>query len=165
MRGYTGSGGLGFTGSIGTGFVGSKGDAGFTGSSASGAGLGARAVLTTATTSIANGATTTTALTGYKTYVLSKVATNAASWVRIYSDTTSRSNDSTRLVGNDPLPGSGVIAEVITTSGSLTQLITPGVVGFNNDATTSTAVYLAVTNNSGATQAVSVSLTLLQLEQ
>jgi hypothetical protein len=101
---------------------------------------------------------------GFKTYVLSKVSTNFPSWVRIYSDATSRSNDSTRAEGNDPTPGSGVIAEVITTSGSLTQLITPGVIGFNNDSTTTSTVYLTVTNKDSIARSVTVTLTLLQLE-
>jgi hypothetical protein len=62
------------------------------------------------------------------------------------------------------LPGSGVIAEVITTASSLTQLITPGVIGFNNDVATTTTVYLAVTNKDTVSRAIDVTLTLLQLE-
>jgi hypothetical protein len=101
---------------------------------------------------------------GFKTYALSKVTTNFPSWVRIYSDSTSRANDSTRAEGNDPTPGSGVIAEIITSPGSLTQLITPGVIGFNNDIVTTTTVYLAVTNKDSIARSVTVTLTLLQLE-
>jgi hypothetical protein len=103
-------------------------------------------------------------VSGFKSYLLSKVSTNYPAWVRIYSDATSRTNDASRAEGYDPLPGAGVIAEVITTSGALTQLITPGVLGFNNDETTSSTVYLSVTNKDSTQRVINVSLTLLQLE-
>jgi hypothetical protein len=82
----------------------------------------------------------------------------------LYTDATSRTSDSARTEGNDPTPGSGIIAEVITTSGSLTQLITPGVIGFNNDTSTVTTVYLSVTNKDTVSRSIGVTLTLLQLE-
>ena len=129
-----------------------------------GGGLVSRAAFTTSTSVIADSGSANGTILGYKTYVLSKVATTVPAWVRIYTDTFSRSNDSTRVVGTDPLPGSGIITEVITTSGQLTQLISPGVVGFNNDGTPSTNVYLAITNQSGSSSAVGVTITLLQLE-
>jgi hypothetical protein len=96
--------------------------------------------------------------------MLYKVATNYPAWVRIYSDSTSRTSDASRLEGNDPTPGSGVIAEVITTASSLTQLITPGVIGFNNDTVTTSTIYLAVTNKDVTNREVTVTLSLLQLE-
>ena len=96
--------------------------------------------------------------------MLQKVTTNAAAWVVIYSDAASQAADINRSIGVDPVPGSGVIAEVITTSGNLTQLITPGVLGFNNDNPVTTSTYLRVTNNSGVSQAINVTLTLLKLE-
>lgn len=129
-----------------------------------GVGLGSRIVVSTTTSVIASGATTSINVSGFKTYVLSKVVTNSPAWVRIYSDSTSRTNDSSRLQTTDPLPGSGVIAEVITVGGNLTQLITPGVVGFNDDITVATTVYLSITNTDTISRQVTVSLTLLQLE-
>jgi hypothetical protein len=127
-------------------------------------GLGIRQSFTTSTSAIANNNTATVQVAGYSTYVLSKVETTAPAWVRIYSDTTNRTNDASRSEDTDPLPGVGVIAEVITTSTKLTQLITPGVVGFNFTSTDSN-VYLSVTNKSGSTQSIGVTLTLLKLEQ
>ena len=115
------------------------------------------------TGSIGTGTTTDITFSGFKSYMLMKVQTSADSWVRIYSDTTSRSADSSRNEGTDPLPGSGVIAEVITT-GAQTQLLTPGVIGFNNDGTPSSNIYAKVTNKSGITTNISVTLSLLQLE-
>lgn len=129
-----------------------------------GVGLGTRTLVTGTTISLTVGTTSTVNITGFKTYLLSKVQTSHAAWVRIYTDSTSRTNDLSRGEGNDPIPGSGVIAEVITTSGNLTQLITPGVIGFNNDTVPTDTVYLAITNKHTGTTAISVTLSVLQLE-
>ena len=103
-------------------------------------------------------------ITAYKSYLLSKVVTNCPAWVRIYSSTAARTNDLTRTDSTDALPGTGVIAEVITTSGSLTQLITPGVFGFNSDSPLTNTLYISVTNKDTSATTVTVTLTLLQLE-
>ena len=96
--------------------------------------------------------------------MLFKIVTSCEAWVRIYTDSTSRTSDASRSIGTDPVPGSGVIAEVLTTTGYLTQLITPGIFGFNNDGTPSTNIYLAVTNYNASAQAVTVTLTMIQME-
>lgn len=127
-------------------------------------GLSIRDNVTTSTTLIGNNATATITMVGYKSYMLSKIQTSVPTWVRIYTDSTSRTNDSTRSEFDDPNPGSGIIAEVITTSGSLTQLITPGVIGFNNDTTPNRNIYLSLTNKSSVPAVIQVTLTLLQLE-
>jgi hypothetical protein len=141
---------------------------GYTGSSTGGGGggvgLNGRASISMTTSLIANGTLARLTITGYKTYVLSKVVTSAPCWVRIYTDQSSQFSDTGRETGNDPLPGSGVIAEVITTPGFLTQLITPGVIGFNSESSPNSNIYLNVTNYSGSSQAITVTLTLLQLE-
>jgi hypothetical protein len=135
------------------------------GTSGSG-GIGlSRRILSTATSGVISvGISASAELVGFKTYILSKVETNYPAWVRIYADSNSRTADASRSEDQDPLPGSGIIAEVITTSGSLTQLITPGVIGFNNDSVTSSTVYLSITNNDTVSRNVSVTLTLLQME-
>lgn len=89
--------------------------------------------------------------------------TSAAAWVTIYSDTGSRLSDASRLENTDPSPGSGVIAEVIHT-GATTTKITPGTIGWNDDSSPSTNLYLKVVNKSGANAAITVTVTLLQLE-
>lgn len=127
-------------------------------------GLGIRQTFTTATGSLSNNSTASVFVSGYSTYVLSKVETTAPAWVRLYTDTTSRTNDASRSQDVDPLPGTGILAEVITTSTKLTQVITPAVVGFNSTSSDS-SVYMAVTNKSGSTQSINVTLTLLKLEQ
>jgi hypothetical protein len=127
-------------------------------------GLSSRTSITASSLTLASSASANLNATGFKSYLLSKITTNFPAWVRIYSDATSRSNDSSRAEGNDPLPGAGVIAEVITTAGNLTQLITPGVLGFNNDDPTSETVYIRVTNKDTVTRVIELDMSMLRLE-
>lgn len=128
-----------------------------------GAGLTSRTIITGDTQSIADGASDNITIFGYKSYSLFKIETNAAAWVTLYCDDASRTADASRPETTDPTPGSGVIAEVITT-GAQTVLMTPSVIGFNNDLTPGSSIYLKVVNKSGTTQVITVSLTVLQLE-
>jgi len=95
------------------------------------------------------------------TYALLKIQTSHAAWVTLYTDTTSRTNDASRTETTDPLPGSGVIAEVIT-GGAVTQLISPGTIGYNSAGTGTT--YAKIVNKSGGTASITVTLTYVQLE-
>jgi hypothetical protein len=122
-----------------------------------------RSTATNATASIDNNATGNISITGFKSYSLFKVQTSAAAWVRLYVTDAARTNDNTRIQTTDPTPGSGVIAEVITT-GAQTQLMTPAIFGFNDDTTPGNTIYLAITNLSGSTASITVTLTLLRLE-
>ena len=125
---------------------------------------------TTAQGTTASIAVNNTGTTGYltiacaKTYVLHKIETNIPAWVTVYTDQLSRTNDEFRSYTSDPLPGSGVIAEVITTENTPTQILTPGVIGFNNEGTPNTDVYLKVQNKGTAQTTITVTLTYLQLE-
>jgi len=132
-------------------------------SGGSGIGLGSRVSAGGTTASLANNATGSIAITGFKTYMMYKINTNAAAWVRFYITDAARSADASRSQGVDPSAGAGVIAEVIT-SGSETVILSPGVLGYNDDATPSTTIYVAVTNLSGTTRTITVTTTLLQLE-
>jgi len=113
------------------------------------------------TVSIANGAASNVTFTTPKAYALMSIQTNVAAWVTLYSDTASRTNDASRSETTDPTPGSGVLAEVITT-GSTTQLITPGTICFNSSSTNAT--YAKIVNKAGFTTNVTVTLTFVQLE-
>jgi len=101
-------------------------------------------------------------IVGHKAYTLFRVHTDNASWVRLYVDNTSRVADSTRSEGEDPAPGSGVIAEVRTT-GDESILVTPGIMGFNNDDPRTDVIYASVTNRSGSTTTITITLTVLQI--
>jgi len=180
VRGYTGSVAVGFTGSVGAGYTGSASTAagyagstgaGYTGSASTAAGYagsagvlsGTRTTASVTTTSIANGATNNPNITGYKTYLLYKITTSAACWVRLYTTTATRTADASRLQTVDPSPNSGVIAEVITT-GAETIVVSPAAIGFNNETSPTTSIPIAVTNLSGATRTITVTLTLMQME-
>lgn len=118
----------------------------------------------TTTSSLTNNSSAYPDITGaYKSYLLFKIQTDRAAWIRVYTSSAARTADTTRSIDVDPLPGSGVIAEVITT-GASTQVLTPAVIGFNDDASPTNTIYLAVTNRSGTTGTVTVTLTALKLE-
>ena len=111
----------------------------------------------------ANGYGTLDISNGHKAYVLYKVETDVEAWVRIYCDSTSRTNDNSRSEGNDPLPGSGVIAEVRTTASENAVLVTPGVMGFNNENPRQTNIFVAINNRSSSASTVQVKLTVLKI--
>lgn len=134
-------------------------------SSSGGTGLATRMDLQGTTTSIAAGATQNLTITGYKGYVLYKITTSSSvggCWVRIYTDVASRTADALRLQTVDPTT-SGVVAEVITTSDT-TVVIAPGVIGFNNEATPTNNIELAVTNTTATAGIFTITLTVLRLE-
>ena len=131
-----------------------------------GSGIGtSRFTVSNTTGSIGAGTTADITITGAKAYSLFKIDTSHAAWVRLYTDTTSRTNDASRAYTTDPTPGSGVLAEVYTTtSGSNTFKMTPAVSGWNDDGTPSTNIYAKVTNNESTSQDITVSLTILRTE-
>ena len=115
------------------------------------------------TASLADGVSGDLDLTGFKSYSLLTITTDRAAWVRIYANGATRSADNSRGEGTDPTPDAGIIAEVITT-GAETVIVSPGVIGFNLEASPTTSIPCRVTNKSGSTSAVLVTLNLLQLE-
>ena len=122
---------------------------------------GASRTTVSATNSIASNGIANISMTTPKTYALLSIETSHAAWVTLYSDTGSRTADSSRNETTDPVAGSGVLAEVIT-SGSTTQLITPASVCFNSAGANTT--YLKIVNKSGSTANVQVTLTFVALE-
>ena len=130
----------------------------------SGGSLQARTVVSGVTTSIPSMGIGHTDIIGFKAYGLMKVGLSTAGWIRLYTDSTSRVNDSGRSVGEDPEVGSGVIAEVVTTGISTQQLISPFTVGGNMDDPVTTKIYASIKNLSDSTQSISANLTILQLE-
>jgi hypothetical protein len=156
-NGFTGSAGAGFTGSAGAGFTGSTG---YTGS----IGLGSRTTATVTTATVANSASTTASITGFKGYNLYKVYSSDAAWIRIYTTVAARSSDSSRTQGTDPTPDVGIVAEVVTISAGQTITLAPAVLGFNDESPVSDIIPIAVTNLSGGSLAITVTLTLVQTE-
>lgn len=125
--------------------------------------LQSRSTASGSTGLINDSATANITLTGFKGYILYKIQTSAAAWVRVYTNASSRTADASRTEIEDPAAGAGVIAEVITT-GSESVVMTPGVVGFNDEIIPNTNVAVAVTNKSGSAADITVVLTLLKIE-
>ena len=126
-------------------------------------GLASRGTDSASTGAIADLAAQNVSWTCAKTYSLLKVQVSHPCWVTLYIDTLTRTNDSSRNIHTDPLPGSGVVAEVVSTE-STTVNITPAVTGWNNDSTPGATVYGKVVNMSGQTNDITVTLTYVKLE-
>jgi hypothetical protein len=127
--------------------------------------VGVRDVVSGTTGSVGAAATTNLDITGFKSYGLLKVGISSAAWVRLYVDEASRTSDANRSYLVDPTPGSGLIAEVrAETTGSSTFLMTPGVIGWNNDVSVGSTIYTAVTNNEGSSATITVDLTVVKME-
>jgi len=134
-------------------------------SRSSGSTIGLRTDVSATTGSVGAAATTNLSITGFKTYGLLKVGITSAAWVRLYVDAASRTSDADRSYLVDPAAGSGLIAEVRTeTAGISTFLMTPGVIGWNNDSTTGSTVYAAVTNNEASAATITVTLSVVKME-
>ena len=133
-----------------------------------GTGLATRATNSATTGSLAQTASGNIDITTQgKTFSLLKVSINAPAWVVLYVDAASRTADASRSEGVDPAPGSGVITEVSTTdAGDSVFLMSPGVIGWNNDSTPTAKVYAKVTNkrSSSGSNTITVTLTNLKLE-
>jgi len=131
-------------------------------------GTASRTTTNASTGSIAQAASTNITIpTPGKTFSLLKVAIDAPAYVILYTDSTSRSNDASRSEGTDPTPGSGVLTEVsTTTSGASTFLMTPAVLGWNNDSTPANQIYAKVVNKraTSGSNTITVTLTSLALE-
>ena len=131
---------------------------------ASGGSGGSRVVVSGSTTSIADESIGNIDITGYKSYALMHVGLSTAGWIRLYTDSTSRANDINRGLGTDPTPGSGVIAEVVTTGISTEQIVSPFTMGGNLMDPANTTIYASIKNLSGSTQTITANLTILPLE-
>ena len=125
-------------------------------------GFGSRANTSATTGSISqNSSANITIPTSGKSFSLLSVTISSPAYVILYVDTTTRSADSGRSEGTDPAPGSGVLTEVSTTaSGSTTFLMTPAVLGWNNDGTPAAQIYAKVVNKRATSGSNTVTVTL-----
>ena len=127
--------------------------------------VGSRSVVSATTGSVSAGSTTNLNINGFKSYGLLKVGISNAAWVRLYVDAASRTSDAARSHLVDPSPGSGLIAEVRSVStGSTSFLMTPGVIGWNNNVSVGSTIYTSVTNNESSATTITVDLTVVKLE-
>jgi hypothetical protein len=130
-----------------------------------GSGLSARITASVTISSIGPLSASSATIVGFKSYSLLSIETSTASWVTIYSSTASIRNDWPRSILTDPSAGSGVLAEVITTQ-TVKILFTPAVIGFSSETTPTTNIPVKIYNsNTSTTQSITVTLTLLKLEE
>lgn len=129
-----------------------------------GGGSLSRATQGVAASSLADGATGNIEFNGLgKSYALYSVTVTADSWIRIYSDTASRTADAGRPQGQDPAEGAGIIAEFVATGGGTTTFkITPAIYGYVDNS--ETEIPVAITNNSGGSASITTTLVGLVLE-
>ena len=128
-------------------------------SSGSGGGTGS-AGLATRTIKPFTGGTQT--IDGFKSYSLMSIVVSSAAWVRIYATSAALTADLARDIASDPIPGSGLVAEIVTT-GAETVLFTPATIGFNGDSPPSNNIYMSSVNPDTGSP-VTGSITILQLE-
>jgi hypothetical protein len=126
--------------------------------------LGSRTTRSATTGALSVGSTGNISITGFKTYALLGMTVGIPAWVRLYASAAARTADASRLETEDPQPGSGIIAEVITTSSNQTVGFTPATIGFNGDNPATTTIYASVKNKGTGLATIQVTLTLLQLE-
>jgi len=128
--------------------------------------LDGRSTFTATTASLANNVAGNIEVVAHKSYSLFKIKPSIAAWVTLYVDAASRTADANRVQGADPAPDAGVIAEVITTAANQEIKMSPGVLGWHQDAggDAVTSVFCKVVNKSGSTGTCTVSLTVVQLE-
>jgi len=126
-------------------------------------GLQSRSFVSTTTISLSSGTSTTSTITMAKGYALYAMTISTGSWITLYSSSATMILDYSRSITTDPAPGSGVIAEAITTT-SGDVLFTPAVFGYNSDYDTNSNAYLKIYNNTKAATTVSVSIYYLKLE-
>jgi len=123
-----------------------------------------RVALVGTTSALAPSASANLTITGFKGYALYSIATSAPAWVVVYTSPTTRTADASRAITTPPPVNQGVIAEVKTTSGSLIKDFTPALVGYVSDTGNPTSIQLKVYNRGTSSSAITVTLTLLQLE-
>jgi len=130
---------------------------------ASSSGLGARLIVSATTASLSSGVAGVVTASGFKGYALLSIQVSAGAWVTVYTSSAAQSADSGRAISTDPTPGSGVVAESVTTTATTTYF-SPAIIGYSSEAVPNTNIPLKVYNNSGSTATITVTLTLLKLE-
>jgi hypothetical protein len=122
-----------------------------------------RTIFTHTTSTLGVDATENATITGASTYALMSIEVSDASWVRVYSSAAAMTADASRPDTQDPENGSGVLSEVITT-GLDTIKFTPASVCWNDDASTNSNVYIAITNKSNTSSSIQITMNVLVME-
>lgn len=103
---------------------------------------------------LANNANTVNTVNIASRYQLLHITTSHSCRVRLYTSTAKRDADLTRPIGTDPTGDHGLMFEFISTTELLNADLSPVVDGFAETA----AIPYSITNLSGATQTITVTL-------
>lgn len=95
---------------------------------------------------------------------LISLETDVEARVRVYGTDADRDADAARPVGTDPTGDHGVLLDFVTTTGDLAPRLSPQVDCSNLDAMPTDTLYMRVTNLSGSTDTVEVTLTYIPTE-
>lgn len=98
------------------------------------------------------------------TFQLLRLSTNNPCWVRLYSSAAARAADASRPLDTDPLPGSGVLAEVASSLGGYNQPLSPAALCFNSETPENAMTYVSLLNLTGSVRNYTVTLTILPQE-
>ena len=119
-------------------------------------GSGSQATASVTTASLANNATENDPITLKNFCNVLYVTTNALAWVRLYTTAAARTADASRAISVDPSAGKGIFFDVEVNGTLGLAPIGEFVCG---DSTSGTTGYLAITNLSGSSAAITVTLT------
>ena len=120
----------------------------------SGGGFGIREDVTITAVALADNANLTGIASIASRYQLLQITTNHPCRISLYTSTAKRDADLTRPIGTDPTGNHSLMFEFISTASLLSADLSPIVDGFSNTS----AVAYTITNLSGATQTISVTL-------
>ena len=81
--------------------------------------------------------------------VLVSISSTTDAWITLYSTQSARTADNARLFEEDPLAGSGILAEIYTSGGG-TITATPGTTYFNAEVESPDEIYASVRTKLGA---------------
>jgi len=129
-----------------------------------GSSLPVRTTANHTTASLANNAVEQSTITLAKGYRLMHIQTDVPARVRVYTTAAAQAADATRPVGTDPAAGTGVILDYVTTTSVLAADLSPFADGASMESVPTTAIPVTVTNLSGATHTVTVTLTYIETE-
>lgn len=87
-----------------------------------------------------------------------QITVSEPAWVRFYPTAADRTADGARASDEDPDPGAGVLLEALTTTSNEVVKVTPGASYYNNDTPSEEKLFCRVTNLSGVTQAITVTV-------
>lgn len=87
-----------------------------------------------------------------------QVTVSDPAWIRFYASDADRSADATRGIDDDPLPGSGVLMELRTSTVDEVVKITPGAIYYNNDLLPAQSLYARLTSQAGIETAITTTI-------